>query len=180
MISIDDFTHNFIYADVIDWQCAEMGASSPIFKRSCNNSLSKNPLERWKNSLLCLENSVVVADLILIGHFCIVLFITFGLLILPFGYLFNLHWTRNRKLRLVHISLMGLITLEALVGITCPLTRIENSLRNVDHYETFISYWLKQVIYWEVPADFFSILYLTCSYWLLLFWFIHPPLKTQS
>ena len=121
-----------------------------------------------------------MADVVLISHFCVVFYVTFGLLILPIGYIFNWIWTRHRKMRLIHASFVGFITLEAVLGIACPLTQIEIYLRNIDLSQSFVSYWITELIYWDLPKAFFIILYLSCSSWSLLFWVIHPPMKTSG
>ena len=117
----------------------------------------------------------MTADLVLIIHFCLVFFVVFGLVALPIGYLKNFSWTRNYKLRVAHILLMGFVTLEAIFGITCPLTIIENILRKVDTQQSFVSYWILQFIYWDLPTYFFAILYFSCFIWSLVFWKLHPP-----
>ena len=84
----------------------------------------------------------MLADLVLIIHFCVVFFIAFGLVVLPIGYLKNYNWTRNTKMRVAHMLLMGFITLEAILGITCPLTIIENILRQIVYQQSFVSHWI--------------------------------------
>ena len=46
------------------------------------------------------------ADLILIVHFGIVIFITSLFIIIPVGYKFEWKWPRNRKLRSTHLFLI--------------------------------------------------------------------------
>ena len=121
-----------------------------------------------------------MADIVLIIHFCVVFYVSFGLVVLPIGYLFNWSWMRNRKMRLIHVSLMGFITLEAIFGIACPLTQIENYLRNIKFSESFIVYWITNLIYWDLPTYFFTVLYLFCLLWSLLFWVIYPPIKIDG
>ena len=117
----------------------------------------------------------MVADLVLIIHFSIVFFLVFGLIALPIGYLKNYSWTRNAKFRVAHILLMGIITLETSFGITCPLTIIENAFRKIEYHQSFVAYWLSQLIYWDLPTYSFVILYYSCFIWLLAFWKLHPP-----
>ena len=117
----------------------------------------------------------MAAELILILHFCIVFFVVFGLVALPIGFLKNYSWTRNIKFRVAHLLLMGIITLEAIFGITCPLTIIENTLRQIDYQQSFVAYWVSQFIYWDLPAYFFVTLYVACFIWALIFWKLHPP-----
>ena len=117
----------------------------------------------------------LVADFVLIIHFCIVFYVAFGLVALPIGCLKNYSWTRNTKLRVAHILLMGFITLEAILGITCPLTIIENTLRQIEYQQSFFAYWISQLIYWDLPPYFFIILYSSCFVLSLVFWRAHPP-----
>ena len=118
---------------------------------------------------------ILAADLILIIHFCVVFFVVIGLVALPIGHLRNYSWTRNTKLRSAHMSLMGFVTIEAILGITCPLTILENILRQIEYQHSFVSYWLSHFIYWDLPNYFFVILYSACFVWSLIFWKVHPP-----
>ena len=118
---------------------------------------------------------ILAADLILIFHFCIVFFVVSGLVALPIGCLRNYSWTRNIKLRAAHILLLGFITLEGILGITCPLTILENILRQIEYQQSFVSYWVSHLIYWDLPTYFFVTLYSACFIWSLIFWKLHPP-----
>ena len=117
----------------------------------------------------------MVADLVLIIHFSIVFFLVFGLVALPIGYLRNCSWTRNAKFRVVHMLLMGFITLEASLGITCPLTIIENAFRQIEYQQSFVAYWVSRFIYWDLPTYSFVIVYFSCFIWSLVFLKLHPP-----
>ena len=123
----------------------------------------------------CQLRLIVATDLILIFHFCIVFFLVFGLVALPIGCLRNYSWTRNSKLRAAHLLLMGFVTLETILGLTCPLTMLENILRQIEHQQSFVSYWLSHFIYWDLPTYFFVALYSACFIWSLIFWKVHPP-----
>ena len=132
--------------------------------------------DRCPNRLFCRHlRLILVADLVLIIHFSIVFFLVFGLVALPIGYLRNYSWTRNAKFRAAHMLLMGLITIEASLGITCPLTTIENALRQIEYQKSFVAYWVSRFIYWDLPTYSFVILYCSCFIWSLLFWKLHPP-----
>lgn len=122
----------------------------------------------------------MLADIILILHFLIVIFITLGFLLIPIGYYYDWCWIKNFKLRLFHFGLMFLVTFETLVGITCPLTSIENYLRGINNSETFISFWIEKIIYWDFPTSFFMFLYFVFLGWTLLMWKIYPPKFNKS
>ena len=118
----------------------------------------------------------MIADIILMFHFAIIFFITFGFFLIPIGYSFDWIWIKNSKLRICHCGMMIFVTLETILGITCPLTLIENSLRGINDSTSFISYWISQIIYWNFPTQFFIILYCICLVWTFLMWKIFPPM----
>jgi hypothetical protein len=117
------------------------------------------------------------ADIVLLFHFCVVLFITTGFFLIPIGYKFGWRWVQNRKLRIVHCGMMVFVTLETLLGITCPLTSIENSLRGINRSKSFVGYWIEQIIYWEFPTQLFLFLYVLFLGWTLFIWKRCPPKK---
>ena len=122
----------------------------------------------------------MLADIILILHFLVVIFITVGFLLIPIGYYYDWIWIKNFKLRLFHFGLMFLVTFETLVGITCPLTSIENYLRGMNNSKSFISFWIEKIIYWDFPTSFFMFLYFVFLGWTLLMWKIYPPKVKDS
>ena len=123
---------------------------------------------------------ILIADIILIFHFCVVIFITFGFFLIPIGYKFGWVWITNLKLRIFHCGMMMFVTLETLLGITCPLTSIENNLRGIYESTSFVSYWIKKIIYWESPDQFFIILYCMLLVWTFSMWKLFPPRIKKS
>ena len=122
----------------------------------------------------------MIADIVLLIHFTIVIFITFGFFLIPIGYKSHWVWVKNFKLRIFHCGMMLFITLETLLGITCPLTIIENNLRGINKSTSFISYWVNQIIYWNLPSQFFIILYCAVLIWTFLLWKFFPPINKNS
>ena len=116
-------------------------------------------------------------DFIIFFHFVIVIFITSLLVLIPLGYKFNWKLLQNKTVRKTHLGLMSFVTFEAIIGMTCPLTMVENYLSGMSQNETFISYWLGKVIYWNFPSIFFTIIYCLCLTWIILMWRIFPPKK---
>ncbi len=120
-----------------------------------------------------------IADIILILHFGIILFITSLFFLIPVGYKFNWIFTKNIKIRVFHAGLMTFVTIETFLGIACPLTYLENYFLNENENENklFLSYWLNKIIYWDLPSYFFLIMYLICLFWTFIMWYIFPPKK---
>ena len=121
----------------------------------------------------------ITADLVLIIHFIIVVFISSLFLLIPMGYQFYWKWVKKLKLRLIHLGLMTLITFETIIGITCPLTIIENNLRGIYISNSFFSSLVSKIIFWELPRLFFLILYILCLFWTIFIWFRFPPEKKK-
>ena len=121
-----------------------------------------------------------LADLILMLHFFIVIFITLQFFTVPVAYKLNWKWQKNRALRIIHLIMIFFVTTEAVIGITCPLTIIENKLRNIDSYNTFLENWISKIMFWNLPSYSFMILYTLCLFWTLLMWKIFPPDKSRK
>jgi len=122
----------------------------------------------------------LIADIVLVIHICVVIFMISGVVLIPIGYKFDWGWIANTQLRIFHTGMMVFITLETLLGITCPLTSIENSLRGIYQSKSFIEYWIKQIIYWDVPVHFFIILYCMFLGWTFLMWKLFPPRNSKK
>jgi len=116
-----------------------------------------------------------LADLILIVHFGIVIFITSLFIIIPVGYKFEWKWPRNKKLRSIHLILILIVTTETVFGLTCPLTLIEHNLRGIFISNSFVSIWLQKFLYWNFPKEFFLISYIICLMWTIFLWNRFPP-----
>ncbi len=118
----------------------------------------------------------VLADLILVVHFGIAGFIAAGFVLIPFGAALDWRWVRHRRLRLVHAGAIVFIALESLAGIACPLTVWEAMLRGGGSGETgFIGHWLGRQLYWDFPAEAFTVLYAALALLAILLWRRVPP-----
>ena len=120
-----------------------------------------------------------IADIILVLHFGIILFITSLFFLIPVGYKFNWIFTKNIKIRVFHAGLMTFVTIEKFLGMACPLTYLENYFlgNNENENKLFLSYWLNKIIYWDLPSYFFLIMYLICLVWTFIMLYIFPPKK---
>ena len=119
----------------------------------------------------------MIAEVLLLIHFGLAAFISAGFFIIPLGYKLNWNWIKKRNLRLLHLFLMGIITAETIVGLTCPLTVLENMFRDVDYSMSFISFWVAQILYWDLPNQVFVLIYSLCFGWVLILWKTFPPIE---
>lgn len=120
---------------------------------------------------------MLLADLVLITHFAIAAFLALGMLLIPLGAYWHWAWVRSRRLRQIHMGLMILIAIEALFHITCPLTTLEAYLRKSTAPESFWADQLGKILYWDLPLEFFTILYGCCVVWTLFLWKSVPPIN---
>jgi len=113
----------------------------------------------------------MLADVVLAVHALVVLFNVSGLIAIVVGGLRNWSWIRHRRFRLVHLGLVAFVTLETLLGFTCPLTTLEDSLRDVATTQSLVGSWLAALIYWNAPPWVFAVAYaaflgLVCWAWM--------------
>ena len=104
---------------------------------------------------------IIFADIILIIHFFIFIFILTGFFLIPIGYQFRWGWVKNKKIRVIHLFLMFFVTLETIFGITCPLTTIEHNLRLNKEKGVFVDI-IHKIMYWDFPIHYFIISYFIC------------------
>lgn len=121
----------------------------------------------------------MLADLILVVHFCIAGFISAGFVLIPLGAAADWRWVRHRRLRLVHAGAIGFVALESLAGIACPLTVWEAMLRGgTPGGAGFIGHWLGRLLYWDFPAGAFTVLYIVLALLAILLWRWVPPRRS--
>ncbi len=118
----------------------------------------------------------MLADLVLVVHFCVAGFITAGFVLIPLGAAAGWRWVRRRRLRLLHAGAIVFVALETLAGIACPLTVWEDWLRGSASAETgFIGHWLGRLLYWDFSAAAFTALYVGSALLAIWLWRLVPP-----
>ena len=122
----------------------------------------------------------IVADLILLLHFIVIAFIGAGIFLVPVGYYFDWIWVTSRRIRAAQIVLMAIVMLESLFGLTCPLTILEQGFRGQDYSQSFLGYWVHQVVYWDFPSTVFIFFYFFICCWFALLWKLFPPNNFKS
>ena len=120
----------------------------------------------------------LIADAVLVIHFGVVIFISGGLLLVPLGYQLGWGWLANKRLMIIHAGTMAFVTLETILGLTCPLTLIENYLIGMNTSESFIGFWVKRIFYYDLPMEYFAISYFLCRAWTFSMWKLFPPRNT--
>jgi hypothetical protein len=117
----------------------------------------------------------LLADAVLLVHFAFVVFIVAGFALIIAGGALDWHWVRSRAFRVCHLGAMVFVALEAVAGIACPLTVLEDALRGGASHEGFIARWVSRLLYYDFPAWVFTVAYVTFATLVALAWRWVPP-----
>ena len=115
---------------------------------------------------------LLAADVVLALH---VLFVAFVLI----GKLRGWRWVRNVWFRVAHLVAIAVVAGQAWLGIVCPLTTLEMSLRaragDAVYSGTFVSHWLEELLYYEAPPWVFVMGYTAFGLMVAASWLWVPP-----
>ena len=121
----------------------------------------------------------LAADLILVLHTAIVVFIVGGLVLILAGGLRGWPWVRNPVFRLLHLVAIAIVVLQAWLGQICPLTTWEMALRaragDATYAGSFIAHWLQALLYYEAPLWVFAVCYTIFGALVVLAWYWVRP-----
>ncbi len=116
-----------------------------------------------------------LADLVVVAHLAYVGFVVFGYVAVPLGWARGWTWVRNRLFRRLHVAAIALVAVEAVVGVVCPLTVLENLLRPDPRSGTFVGRLARALLYYDFPPWVFTVAYVALALlaaWLL--WAVPP------
>jgi hypothetical protein len=126
----------------------------------------------------------LLADLVLATHFAVVLFVIGGLAAIVVGNVYRWPFVNAWWFRLAHIAAIGVVVAQAWLGIACPLTTLESSLRmkaGGTGYETsFIEHWVTRVLYYDAPAWVFTGAYTLFALAVAAAWWRFPPRRAPG
>jgi hypothetical protein len=117
---------------------------------------------------------LLAADAVLLLHVLFVVFVVAGLLLILAGKLLSWDWVRNWWFRVVHLAAIGVVVLQAWLGVICPLTKLEMYLRGkageATYAGSFVSHWLEAILYYRAPAWVFAVCYTAFAIVVALSW----------
>ena len=126
----------------------------------------------------------LLADIVLILHVALVLFVVGGLLLIVLGNFFQWHWVNRFWFRLSHLATIVFVAAEAWLGFVCPLTTLEMWLRakaSANTYEgSFIEHWLQALLFWQAPAWVFTLAYTLFALAVAAVWWRFPPQRKKT
>jgi hypothetical protein len=121
----------------------------------------------------------MVADLIVVVHLVYVAIVVGGMAAILLGLWRGWGWVRNFWLRTIHLSMIGIVAVQAVLGVMCPLTVWEYQLRvaagDRGQPGTFISRIVHSVLFFEFPDWVFTLGYIVFGAAVLLTFFLAPP-----
>ncbi len=101
----------------------------------------------------------MLADFVLLLHVAIAAFIALGLPAVWLGWALGWRWIRNPWFRYGHLAAIAIVAAEAIAGITCPLTVLEDALRGVHEQRSFVGRWMARILFYEAPVWIFAWIY---------------------
>lgn len=109
---------------------------------------------------------ILLADVILIVHFAIAVFITWALPVIWVGGFLRWRFVTSPWFRLTHVGLMGFVVVESLLGKLCPLTIWEAALRRgtgtggAGDGQSFVAYWVGKLLFHDLSEETYTIIYI--------------------
>lgn len=121
----------------------------------------------------------LLADFVLVVHALFVGFVVIGQALILGGLWRGWAWVRQRAFRLAHLAAIGVVVLQGWLGMLCPLTIIENALRQragqLPYTGSFIQHWLHRIIFYEADGWVFTAVYTAFAALVALTWYYAPP-----
>lgn len=121
----------------------------------------------------------ILADVVVAVHFAYVGFVIIGLALTLLGAALGWKWVRNFWFRAMHLAMIGIVVAEAWVGIVCPLTTWEKSLRQragqTAYRGDFIANLLHDAMFFDAEPWVFTVGYTLFGLAVLLTFVWAPP-----
>lgn len=127
--------------------------------------------------------SVAISTVYVI-HLLYALAIVIGFILIIIGFFAGWRWIRNFIFRLIHLLMIGIVALESIFNVECPLTWLEYKLMSLDHIRhssmPFIAGMADKVLYYNFPIWLFNAIYIVFGLIVVITWFIIPPLLSKN
>lgn len=121
----------------------------------------------------------LLADAVLVTHLAFVGFVVIGLLLILLGGLRGWAWVRRPWFRRAHLAAIGLVVVQAWLGIICPLTTLEMFFREKagdgTYQGTFIAHWLHRLLFFDAPPWVFTLCYTAFGIAVIASWWLVRP-----
>lgn len=126
----------------------------------------------------------LLADIVLLVHLAVVVFVVGGLFAIVAGNLRGWSWVNSPVLRVIHAAAIGIVVLQAWLGQDCPLTVLESWLRRLAgsaaYAGGFIEHWVHQVLFYQAPTWVFTVIYSLFAAIVAATWWYFPPRRSSE
>ena len=127
----------------------------------------------------------LAADGVLVLHALVIAFIVIGLALIWIGHFRRWRWTQSWTFRIVHLLAIAYVAAQAVFGMSCPLTTLENHLRqragqNPYDPDGFIAYWLHHLIFFTAPPWVFTLCYVSFAFLVLGTFIVARPTSRKN
>jgi hypothetical protein len=126
-------------------------------------------------------SAMIFADVIALIHLGYVVFVILGFIVIVVGIIVKWQWVRNPWFRIAHLAAIAGVALEAVLGINCPLTVLEFSLRYgaspSERRVSFVGAIVASMLYYDAPAWLFAIIYAGFSMLVAITFVMAPPTR---
>ena len=107
---------------------------------------------------------LLLADALLVVHALIVLFNVGALPLIWAGHFRGWKFVRAFSFRVVHLALIAFVAAESILGMICPLTTWEDTLRakagaDPRYQGGYLAHWLHRLIFYDLDERFFTVAY---------------------
>lgn len=123
----------------------------------------------------------LAADLVVIVHLVFAGFVLIGFFLLVVGSISGWAWTYGKRFRIGYLLCIVFVALEALLGVTCPLTVLENQLLHAagegGYERSFAGQLANQLLFYDAPEWVFTLTYVTLAFLSLLAYLIPPSFR---
>lgn len=116
-----------------------------------------------------------LADIVLLVHLAIAMFIVGGLVAVCTYAWHSWRWTRGFRFRLLHALAIGIVAVESMLGLQCPLTVWEDALRGLHSDAGFIQRWAGHLLFYDLPPTVFMMAYIGAALLTAIAWIKVPP-----
>lgn len=125
-----------------------------------------------------------LADITVTLHAAYVLFVVGGQAFVLIGWARGWRAARNFTFRLLHLASIGFVVIESWLGARCPLTVLENHLRQVAGGSpmdiSFVGYWLRHLLFYSAPEWVFMLVYTLFAAAVITTWLLYPPRRHSA
>ena len=121
-----------------------------------------------------------LADALVVTHVAYAAFIVIGQLLIILGSLFQWRWARNPWFRTLHLAAIGIVVVEEIIGMRCPLTIWEEQLRAMAGQtdltsETFMGRMMRGILFGTWPASVYTTIHIAFGVIVLQGFVMYPP-----